>query len=122
MTADGTIELAATPELARPKLHGASADELEFLLGALCERHGLFRVRAGHGVRTSLFRTRSGAPRVLFVTNTRHSQVVARVELGRWGSGLSRAVDSLDGSVFHASVDSLEVPLSPQSVRMLELS
>jgi beta-galactosidase len=121
-TPDGTENLAAPTELATARIHEAGPEELEFLLGALCERHHLFRLPASHGIRASLFRTRSGAPRVLFVTNTERSPASARLDLAGWGNGISRAVDALDGSVFHASVESLEVPLSPQSVRMLELS
>jgi beta-galactosidase len=94
-----------------------SERELAAELSALAERHAAFRLDAGVGVRTSLFRDRRGVPRVLFVTNTTREARVARLEAGF----LNEAVDALDGVSFHATVGTLEVPLSPQSVRMLEL-
>jgi hypothetical protein len=68
-----------------------------------------------------LFRDGSGAPRVLFVTNTTPAPALAKLALTALGGAVSEAVDALDGESFRATFGSLEAPLSPQSVRMLEL-
>ncbi|HVY31680.1 MAG TPA: beta-galactosidase [Polyangiaceae bacterium] len=93
------------------------AGELE----ALAARADVLRLDAGQGIRTSLFRDRGGAPRVVFVTNTQRGDALARLEIERIGGTFTEAVDALDGSAFRATVGALEVPLSPHSVRMLEL-
>jgi beta-galactosidase len=97
--------------------------ELDAELAALSARHAPFRLAPAAGFRASLFRDRGGAPRVLFVTNTTSEAGVARLEIGAQSpsAGISEAVDALDGAVFRATFGALEVPLSPQSVRMLEL-
>jgi hypothetical protein len=61
---------------------------------------------------------------VLFVTNTTGAAKTARLEISALGSGnrpISEVVDALDGAAFRATFGALEVPLSPHSVRMLEL-
>jgi hypothetical protein len=106
-------------------LRALSNDELGPELLALAERHAAFRLGTAPGLRANLFRDRGGAPRVLFVTNTTRTPEIARLELAGLGSGqrgeISEAVDALDGAAFRATFGALEVPLSPQSVRMLEL-
>jgi beta-galactosidase len=91
--------------------------ELPTRLGELVAQKAPLILDAGAGIRSSLFQDRGGVPRVLFVTNTSPLPLVARLEAGF----LNEAVDALDGHVFRATVRALEVPLSPQSVRMLEL-
>jgi beta-galactosidase len=88
---------------------------------ALAARDDVLRLEAGPGTRTSLFRDRGGAPRVLFVTNAQRTATTARLAIARIGGTFTEAVDALDGSAFRATVGALEVPLSPHSVRMLEL-
>jgi beta-galactosidase len=92
-------------------------------LSRLVQAHAPFALNPGSGLRSSLFRDRSGAPRVLFVTNTTAEPQLARLDTSLFGGQvtISEAVDALDGDAFRATVRSLEVPLSPQSVRMLEL-
>jgi beta-galactosidase len=91
--------------------------ELPQQLSDLTRAHAPLVLDAGDGVRSSLYVDRGGAPRVLFVTNTRPFPQLARLE----ATFLSEAVDALDGEAFRATVRALEVPLSPHSVRMLEL-
>jgi beta-galactosidase len=112
-----------------PELTAAAAErssplreeDLAAELDRLTEAHAPLRLDAGRGLRTSLFRDSTGAPRVLFVTNTTPKPAVARLELSALGGSVSLAVDALDGASFRATFGSLEAPLSPQSVRMLEL-
>lgn len=98
-----------------------SQGELSAELDQLSEAHSPLRLAAGPGLRTSLFRDGSGAPRVLFVTNTTPAPALAKLALTALGGAVSEAVDALDGESFRATFGSLEAPLSPQSVRMLEL-
>lgn len=105
---------------AAPNLRVMTELELPGELTRLCDAHAPLRLLAGSGVRSSLFRDRDGVARVLFVTNTTRTEVVAKLELAALGS-ITSAVDALDGHTFRATFGSLEVPLSPQSVRMLEL-
>jgi beta-galactosidase len=91
--------------------------ELPRRLGDLALRHEAFRLEPGDGLRASLFRDPGGTARVLFVTNT--TEVPRVATLG--APYLKSAADALDGDVFRATVGALEVPLSPHSVRMLEL-
>jgi hypothetical protein len=105
--------LADAPPVSEAELGG----ELARLLAA----HQPLCLSAGSGLRTSLFRDLFGAPRVLFVTNTTPSPAVARLESSRLGGVVTEAVDALDGATFRATFGTLEAPLSPQSVRMLEL-
>lgn len=116
--------LEALPEIAGSAAQNISAlsePQLAVELARLCDAHAPFRMVLAEGLRTSLFCDRGGAPRVLFVTNTTLAPRVASIDLGALRSPLGGAVDALDGTVFRATFGSLEVPLSPQSVRMLEL-
>lgn len=94
---------------------------LDAELSALASRDDVLRLAAGDGLRSSLFRDRDGVPRVLFLTNTVASARTARLEISRFAPAFSEAVDALDDSTFRATVGTLEVPLSPHTVRMLEL-
>jgi beta-galactosidase len=105
---------AAAAALATPAI---SSPDIGATLSALVASHEAFRLSAGPGLRTSLFRDAGGTPRVLFVINATLAPRVAKLE----AAYLSAAVDALDGDVFRARFGALEVPLSPQSVRMLEL-
>ena len=96
---------------------GEISGELERLTTGLAP----FRLSPGPGLRASLFRDRAAAPRVLFVTNTTLAPQLVQLDTTLFGGAVSEAVDALDGGAFRATVRSLEVPLSPQSVRMLEL-
>jgi len=58
-----------------------------------------------------------GRARVAFMVNPSPHAVRAELSL----PGIVRAVDALDGSEFRARVRSLEVPLPPQTTRMLQL-
>ena len=69
-------------------------------------------------VRATLHRDKHGVPRVLFVINATPEQALAKVTL----SGLSEAVDVLDGARFRATFGVLELPVAAKSVRMLEIS
>jgi hypothetical protein len=98
--------------------------QLSTELALLVERHGAFRLAAGRGVRTSLFRDQGGHARVLFFTNTTRAPLVARLETASLKANRTEAavaIDALDGASFRATFGALEVPLSPHSVRMLEL-
>jgi beta-galactosidase len=94
-----------------------SEAELATVLADVATRHEAFRLDAGPGLRSSLFRDGGGSARVAFVTNTTAEARVAKLAL----RDVKSAVDALDGDVFRATVGALEVPLSPHSVRMLEL-
>jgi beta-galactosidase len=59
----------------------------------------------------------SGTPRVGFVINPEASPATARLEL----PGLVGVFDLLDGNTFHATGNSVEVALPPESVRFLAL-
>jgi len=127
-TPSGLETLVSPSPMASARLAGLREEELPGELGALAERHAAFRLDAGRGIRTSLFRDASGKGRVLFVTNTTPRSVVAPLEIGSLTSApgaekseLVEATDALDGAVFRARFGAIEVPLSPQSVRMLEL-
>jgi beta-galactosidase len=117
----GLDPLPDVSSTAAANLRAVSELELPSELSRLCDAHAPLRLLAGAGVRSSLFRDRDGAPRVLFVTNTTRAPVVAKLEAAALGDGIASAVDALDGDTFRATFGSLEVPLSPQSVRMLEL-
>ena len=114
---------------ARPEAAGniaiVSEAGLEAELHTLAEQRAPFRLGAGQGVKASLFRDHSGRGRVLFVTNTTREPKLSRLETAPLNSAdfaaPSEAVDALDGASFRATFGALEVPLSPQSVRMLEL-
>lgn len=118
---NGLEALAPLSEAAAGRIKRVAEPELAAELAALTQRHGALRLVAGQGVRTSLFRDRNGQSRVLFVTNTTPETRVARLEVSALGSEVSRALDALDGDAFRATFGALEVPLSPHSVRMLEL-
>ena len=124
----GLEALAPASPAASAQLAVLTEQDLPGELNALAARHAAFRLEAGHGIRTSLFRDAAGRGRVLFLTNTTRHAEVARVETGalvRSPSGpngeLNEATDALDEAVFRATFGALEVPLSPHSVRMLEL-
>lgn len=106
---------------ARRHLRAVGEGELGAEVSRLCAAHAPFKLALGSGLRTSLFRDADATPRVLFVTNTTSAPAVARLDTTVFDGRVHEVVDALDGSSFHASVRSLEVPLSPQSVRMLEL-
>ena len=120
-TASGLEALPPAAASAVENMTTLSEPQLAGELTRLCETLGPLRMATPPGLRTSLFCDRDGAPRVLFVTNTTLAAHVASVDLGVLRAPVSEAVDALDGAVFRATVGTLEVPLSPQSVRMLEL-
>ncbi len=124
-TPNSLAELSPANAAASKHIKTLTEPELPGELRALAERHAAFRLDAGHGLKTSLFRDREGCGRVLFVTNTTREPRVARLEIGALNAGASApstdAVDALDGTPLRATFGALEVPLSPQSVRMLEL-
>jgi beta-galactosidase len=118
----GLEALPDSTSAASPNLRAVNELELAGELDGLCQALSPLRLHAGPGLRTSLFRDREGKPRVLFVTNTTRAPALARLELGALGGAVHEAVDALDGVTFRATVGSLEAPISPHSVRMLELS
>ncbi|MDF3066278.1 MAG: hypothetical protein K0R38_1879 [Polyangiaceae bacterium] len=120
-TPSGLDPLAELSDAAAERSRIVREDELGNELDRLCEAHAPLRLDAGPGLRASLFRDRAGAPRVLFVTNTTPAPALAKLPLGALGGSVTYAVDALDGVTLRATVGSLEAPLSPQSVRMLEL-
>jgi beta-galactosidase len=65
----------------------------------------------------TVHRDAAGQARVAFVLNPSARPVRAELSL----PGVGRAVDALDGSEFRAKLCLLEVPLPPQTARMLEL-
>jgi beta-galactosidase len=128
LTPNGLDALARASQAASANITAITEQELPAELGVLAQRHAAFRLDGGRGIRTSLFRDTSGRGRVLFVTNTTRLALVARLEIaslvsmaGGASAELAEAVDALDGAAFRARFGALEVPLSPQSVRMLEL-
>jgi len=128
LTPNGLEALAPASNAASAYVQAITEQELPGELAALAERHAAFRLDGGDGVRTSLFRDAGGRGRVLFVTNTTREAKSVRLEIGSLMSlpgaektELTEAVDALDGGAFRARFGALEVPLSPQSVRMLEL-
>jgi beta-galactosidase len=108
----------ALPRLpdAAPSTALALAD-IPLKLAELGELHAPHRLPLGHGLRSALYRDDAGRARLLFVTNTTATPQIATMR----ASYLVEAVDALDGETFRATVGALEVPLSPHSVRMLEL-
>lgn len=124
-TASGLEPLPESSTSAMPRIATLRERQLSQELDALIAQHTPFCLCPGAGLRTSLYRDHTGAARVLFVTNTTPSERVAKLEMPGLGLGLggsiAEAVDALDGSTFRATFGQLEVPLSPQSVRMLEL-
>ncbi len=120
-TPSGLDHLPELSSAARERARSVAEAEIPSELDRLCDSHAPLRLSAGPGIRTSLFRDRAGAPRVLFVTNTTPAPALAKLDLQALGGSVSEAVDALDGESFRATVGSLEAPLSPQSVRMLEL-
>jgi beta-galactosidase len=124
-TPNGLERLSTAPQAARAMLKTVSEAQLASELSTLAERHAAFRLDAGDGIKSSLYRDAAGRGRVLFVTNTTREARVARVEiapLSANGTDGTDAVDALDGAPFRATFGALEVPLSPYSVRMLELT
>jgi beta-galactosidase len=121
LTTPSGLETLSAPPHASVKFKALSEQELPGELVTLAERHAAFRLGPQPGLRTSLFRDRNGNARVLFVTNTTRVPQLARLAAPFLEAAHSEVVDALDGDVFRATVGALEVPLSPQSVRMLEL-
>jgi beta-galactosidase len=124
LTPNGLEALSPAAHAAAANIAAVSEQELPGELAALTERHAAFRLYGGAGVRLSLFRDTGGQGRVLFVTNTTRLAQVVRLDAsfpGTASAELSEAVDALDGAAFRARFGAIEVPLSPQSVRMLEL-
>jgi beta-galactosidase len=72
---------------------------------------------APDGAFVSVHRDAAGRARVAFLLNPTPHALRSELSL----PGIARAVDALDGSEFRARVRSLEVPLAPQTARMLEL-
>jgi beta-galactosidase len=114
---DAVTALPPLPPAAAPQCEAVSAIGVSASLAAALRAHGAFQLAAGRGLRNSVFRDQGGVPRVLFILNTTNTPQIAKLD----APFLSSAVDALDGDSFHATVGALEVPLSPQSVRMLEL-
>ncbi|HYP90229.1 MAG TPA: beta-galactosidase [Polyangiaceae bacterium] len=120
-TPSGLDALAALSAAAAAHVALLREPDIGTELTRLCQAHAPFRLGLGPGLSTSLFRDAGGAPRVLFVTNTTRSPQLAELDTTVFDGAVHEVVDALDGSSFRATVRSLEVPLSPQSVRMLEL-
>ena len=120
-TTPSGLQMLSSPPHASAHFQALSEQQLPGELASLAERHAAFQLRTEAGLRTSLFRDRNGAARVLFVTNTTRKPELAQLATPFLESPQSEAVDALDGDVFRARFGALEVPLSPQSVRMLEL-
>jgi beta-galactosidase len=116
-TPSGLEMLPAALTTSDGALTALSEAELPEKLNELASRHEAFRLDAGVGLRCGLFRDDRGTARVLFVTNTTPEPRTAVLS----APYLQHAVDALDGDVFRATVRAIEVPLSPHSVRMLEL-
>jgi len=121
VTPSGLERLAPLSPGARARIAALSEADIPAELDRLSGAHAPLRLDLGPGLRGSLFCDRDGAPRVLFVTNTTRTPRRAELDVALFHGRLTEAVDALDGSAFRATVRSLEVPLSPQSVRMLEL-
>ena len=121
LTPSGLAALPSAPSAAAAQLKALSEPELAAELDALLTRQAVLRLDAGSGVKLSLFRDQAGRGRVLFVTNTTRENRTARLEIAALGAAETEAVDALDGAAFRATFGALEVPLSPHSVRMLEL-
>ncbi|HYQ16915.1 MAG TPA: beta-galactosidase [Polyangiaceae bacterium] len=117
----GNGALPALSAAATAHVAALSERDIPSEVGRLAAAHAPFQLALGPGLSTALFRDRAGAPRVLFVTNTTRAARVAELDTTLFDGAVHELVDALDGSSFRASVRSLEVPLSPQSVRMLEL-
>jgi beta-galactosidase len=124
-TPDGLQALAQAQSEAAANIAVVSEADLENELDALTRQRPPFQLSAGQGIKASLFRDRDGRGRVLFVTNTTREPKLSRLETAPLNSAAhaapSEAVDALDGASFRATFGALEVPLSPHSVRMLEL-
>jgi beta-galactosidase len=121
VTPSGLEALPSVTSAAGARISTLSEADISRELARLTEAHSPFGLGLGPGLRASLFRDRNGAARVLFVTNTTRTPRLAELDTSLFKADLSEAVDALDGGSFRATVRSLEVPLSPQSVRMLEL-
>ncbi|HKY37485.1 MAG TPA: beta-galactosidase [Polyangiaceae bacterium] len=109
--------LQPLPDAAR-EAEAVTLADLSSKLDELCDRHRPFQLELAPGLRGALFSDVTHRPCVLFLTNTTATSQIAELA----GSKLRSAVDALDGEAFHATVAALEVPLSPHSVRMLELT
>ncbi len=122
-----TTPNGVTPLAGHERFLVTPASHLATTLTELTLRHAPFRLSAGAGTRASLFCDRDrdrdrdqatdGAPRVLFLSNPSASPITAQLA----DFPATAAVDALDGESFRARFGALEIPLSPQSVRMLEL-
>jgi beta-galactosidase len=117
----GLDDLPPSTPAAAAHIRAVDVPGISSELARLTATHAPFRLAPGPGLRTALFRDDTGAPRVLFVTNTTPVPQLAQLDTTLFDRPILEAVDALDASVFRATVASLEVPLSPQSVRMLEL-
>lgn len=109
---NGLLPLAAS----RKEPVAVTSSSLGHVLDTLTTVHDPYRLSVGRGLRTSLFRDAAGKARVLFVTNPTPSPQIAKLPEE------TVAVDALDGQPLRATFGALELPLSPHSVRMLELS
>lgn len=118
----GLLPLPALPEAAAPHTEVVATSDVASKLHELSEQHAVFRLDAGRGLRCALFRDRDGLARVLFITNTAATAQIAKLDPALLAPHASSLVDALDGDVFRATFGALEIPLSPQSVRMLELA
>lgn len=72
---------------------------------------------APEGIALTVHRDDTGQPRVAFLLNPSPRTVRAELSL----PGIARAVDTLDDAEFRAKQGKFDVPLPPQTVRMLEL-
>lgn len=108
--------LSSLPAAAQAATAVAS-DQLGDVLDELIERHDPYRLALAPDLRSALFRDRGGEARVLFLINTAAAPRLARLE-----APYHEVTDALDGDVFRATFGTLEVPLSPHGVRMLELT
>jgi beta-galactosidase len=68
-------------------------------------------------VRVTLHCDKRGTPRVLFAINATEEGIASRID----AAGARRAVDLFDNTIFRPRAGSIDLEISPRSVRMLEL-
>jgi hypothetical protein len=101
-----------------PALLGLEEASLREAVRAAKSSLGLYSEQCStEGVFVTVHRNDAGEPRVAFLINPSARALRAELSL----PGVARASDALDGSEFRARTGLLEVPLPPQTVRMLEL-
>ena len=101
-----------------PSLLGLGQDALRAAVRSAKAALDLDSVRCTpEGVSVAVHRDDTGQARVAFLINPSARALRAELSL----PGMARAVDTLDGSEFRAKQGGFELPMPPQTVRMLEL-